>query len=43
MVFDLLILGLVRDVMVAISLSKKPDDSFPLMVRLIYICKTNSE
>lgn len=40
MVFDLLILGLVRDVMVAISLSKKPDDSFPLMVRLIYICKT---
>lgn len=39
-IFDLLILGLVRAIIVVNGLSKKPTADYPLMIRLVYICKT---
>lgn len=39
-VFDFIILGLVRSIIIATSLNKKPTADYPLMVRLVYICMT---
>ena len=36
--FDLVVLGIVRSFVVAISLDKRPTSDYPLMVRLAYIC-----
>ena len=39
-IFDFIILGIVRTIIIVNGLSKKPTADYPLMVRLFYICKT---